>query len=66
MTNKKPSFKFNSNSVKSSSDQYRNIKGVHYICYTSNPLEFDKVRAEAKEKGLKTKIIKGEMFIEKI
>ena len=61
----KPTFRYNNNGVKSSSDQYRNIKGVHYICYTSNPSIFEEVKKESKEKGLKTKIIKGELYVEK-
>lgn len=61
----KPTFKFNNNGVKSSSDLYRNINGVHYVCWTSNPSEFANEIAIAKEQGLKTKIIKDELFIEK-
>ncbi len=60
----KPTFRYNNNGVKSSSDQYRNIKGVHYVCYTSNPDMFEEVIKELKEKGLKTKIIKDELYVE--
>lgn len=52
--------------VKASSDMYRNIKGIHFIQLTSNPLEFENAKAEAKAKGLKTRMIQGELFIEKV
>ena len=61
----KTAFTYNQNGVKSSCDMYRNIKGVHYTQWTSNPSEFAKEKQIAKEKGLKTKIIKGELFVEK-
>ncbi|CDV96336.1 Hypothetical protein DPCES_5338 [Desulfitobacterium hafniense] len=60
----KPTFKFNSDGVKSSCDQYRNIDGIHYECYASDPGTFDEVRAEAKQKGLKCRMIKGELYRE--
>lgn len=60
----KTSFRYNSYGVKSSCDMYRNIKGVHYVHYTSNPADFEEAKKTAKEEGLKTKIIKGELFIE--
>lgn len=65
MEQTKPTFRYNNYGVKSSSDQYRNIKGVHYVCYTSNPDAFEEVRKESKEKGLKVRIINGEMYVEK-
>lgn len=61
----KPTFKKNNYGVKSSCDMYRNINGIHYIHYTSNPDDFEKVKAEAKKDGLKTKMINNELFIEK-
>lgn len=61
----KPTFRQNSYGIKSSSDMYRNIKGVHYIHATSNSDLFNEVREEAKKEGLKTKLIKDELFIEK-
>lgn len=60
----KPTYRKNSYGVKSSSDMYRNIKGVHYVQWTSNPGDFAKYTEEAKNDGLKTKIIKGELFVE--
>lgn len=60
----KPTFRYNNNGVKSSCDQYRNIKGVHYIHYTSNPLMFEQIKSEMKEKGRKIKMIKGELYVE--
>lgn len=62
--NNKPTFRQNNYGIKSSSDMYRNIKGIHYIHYTSDPSEFGNAKEEAKQKGLKTKIIKDELFIE--
>lgn len=61
----KTSFRYNSNGVKNSSDMYRNIKGIFYTQWTSNPSEFAKAKEDFKAKGLKTRIIKGELFVEK-
>lgn len=60
----KPISNFNTHGVKDSCNQYRNIKGKHYICMTSDPNLFEEVRREAKEKGLSTRIIKGEIYLE--
>ncbi len=51
--------------LKHSSKMYRNIKGRRYEQYTSNPDLFQHCKEAAKNLGLKTKIIKGELFIEK-
>ena len=64
MNNKKIPFEFNKYGVKDSCFQYRNINGVHYQCYASDPETFDGVIKEAKEKGLRYKIIKGELYLE--
>ena len=61
----KKSFNFNRYGVKESTDQYRNIKGVHFIHWTSDTSIFAKEKSLAKIKGLKTRIIKGELYIEK-
>lgn len=61
----KPTFKYNGYGVKSSSDMFRNIKGVHYVQWTSDASAFDEERAKAKQQGLRTRIINGELFIEK-
>lgn len=61
----KPTFKYNDCGVKSSCDQYRNIKGVHYICWTSDPGMFDEEKEWAKKECLRTKMIKGELYVEK-
>lgn len=61
----KPTFRQNNYGVKSSSDIYRNIKGIHYVHFTSNPANFSQAIEDAKIEGLKTKIIKDELFIEK-
>jgi len=62
----KPTFSYNNYGVKSSCDTYRNIGGVHYTQWTSDPGEFKKSIIEAKANGLKTKIIKGELYVEKL
>jgi len=61
----KPTFSYNNYGVKSSMDTYRNIGGVHYSHEASDPSTFEKVIIEAKEKGLKIKMIKGELYVEK-
>jgi hypothetical protein len=60
----KPSFKYNSNGVKSSIDQYRNINGIHYQCWTWDNTIFEEEKRKAKELNLKCKIIKGELYRE--
>lgn len=50
--------------LKASSKMYRNIGGVYFEHHTSNPGEFASARMEAKAKGLKVRVINGEMFIE--
>ena len=58
----------NNNGFKDSCDCYRNImiKGVKtkFIQWTQNPDEFENEKQYAKNKGLKTRIINGELFIE--
>ena len=61
----KPTFIYNNYRVKSSIDTYRNIGGVHYSHETSDASNFEEAMIEAKKKGLKIKIIKGELYIEK-
>jgi len=60
----KPSFRYNGYGVKSSGDQYRNINGVHYVCYSADPDNIPGYIKEAQANGLKTKIIKGELYVE--
>ena len=60
---KKPGFKFNPAGVKSSSDRYRNIKGVHYMTWTSDSIEQDRLKPLLKKQGIKFKIIDHDMFI---
>lgn len=45
-------------------EQYRNIKGKHYICYTSNPSYFNEVKIEAKSLWLSVRIINGQLYRE--
>ena len=60
----KPSFKYNSNGVKDSTDQYRNINGKHYVCWTSDVSIFEEEKTKAASEGLSCKIIKGELYRE--
>ena len=60
----KPVFKYNSHGVKSSCDQYRNIKGIHYQQWTYRTEDFTEEQAIAKDLGLKTRIINGELYRE--
>lgn len=50
--------------LKQSSDQYRNIKGIHYTLFTSDPSIFCQVKKESKDKGLKTIVISNQLYIE--
>lgn len=43
---------------------YRNINGVRFECFESNPGEFEKVKSEAKKMQLKIKMIAGQLFRE--
>ena len=63
--NNKPTFKYNIHGIKSSSDTYRNINGVHFAHYTSNPVLFDKIKVESKKLGVKVRIINQEIYVEK-
>lgn len=60
----KPKSERNDYGVKSSSDCYRNINGIHFECYTSNSDDFDRIKKEAKELGLKVRLINGELYRE--
>ena len=60
----KTTFTYNQNRVKNSCDMYRNIKGVHYTQWTADTSAFEEGKEYAKSKGLKTKIINGELFME--
>jgi len=61
----KPSFKYNNNEVKDSCDQYRNIKGKHYINWTYRTELFDTIKQLAKTKKISTRTIQGELYVEK-
>lgn len=53
--------------LKEHSKQYRNIKGVRYICWSADSGEnwdFAECKQEAKEKGLKYRIIEDQFYIE--
>lgn len=48
--------------MKYSINQYRNIKGVRYECYTSDPSKFENCKKECKEKRLKYRIIDNQFY----
>lgn len=50
--------------LKQSINQYRNINGTRYECYTTNADEFDKCKAECKEERLKYRIIEDQFYKE--
>lgn len=56
--------KRNALGVKDSINQYRNIGGVFFRCWTSDPSTFEAERTEAKRLGLKTRMINGELYRE--
>jgi len=60
----KPSFKYNGHGAKDTADQYRNINGIHYECWTCDNTIFEEEKRKAKELGLKCKTIKGELYRE--
>ncbi len=51
--------------LKLSANQYRNIKGTHFICWCFNSNEFAAEKAKCRALGLKTRIIDGQLYIEK-
>lgn len=52
-----------SRKLKQSDKQYRNISGFKYLCYTSDPGEFENAISEAKLKYLKYRIIDSQLYI---
>jgi len=55
----------NKHGVKDSCNQYRNINGVFYECYATDPCNFEAAIKECNELGLKYKIIKTQLFRER-
>ncbi len=51
--------------LKQSANMYRNINGVYFRHAASNPDDFELIKVEAKEKGLKVRKINGELFIQR-
>lgn len=49
---------------KHSTEIYRTIKGVKFTQETSNPDEFERLKNECKEKGLRFRIVNGEFLKE--
>lgn len=54
----------NASGVKDSCDQYRNIGGVRFECWTADSAEFYRERKEAKALGLRTRMIDGQLYRE--
>ena len=52
--------------LKKSINQYRNLGGKLYICWTANLAIFDEEIAKAKKNNLSYRIIKDQLYIEKI
>lgn len=50
--------------LKQSTEQYRNIQGVKYLHYTSDPAEFQNCKKECKEQGLRYRIIDHQFYKE--
>jgi len=48
--------------LKLSINQYRNINGLKFKCWTSNPAEFEELKKECKEQGLKFRIIDNQFY----
>jgi len=61
----KPTFRYNKYGIKDSFDQYRNIGGVFFEFYSADQSTFAAIIEEAKRLGLKTRIIKHELYREK-
>ncbi len=61
----KPTFRYNSSGVKSSIDQYRNINGIHYICWTSDPEAIPDFKQYCKALSIKYRVAGGELYVEK-
>lgn len=52
--------------LKFSDKQYRNIGGVRFECFASNPDDFEKTISEAKNRFLKYRRIDEQLYIEVI
>jgi len=50
--------------LKDSSDQYRNIYGIRYECWTADQSEFEVEKSKARELGLRTRVIQGQLYRE--
>jgi len=60
----KTKFTYNTKGLKNSTDRYRNIKGICYKHYSSNPSCFTDEIVKADQLNLKHMIINNELFIE--
>lgn len=50
--------------LKQSDNQYRNISGKHFECYTSDLAEFTKAKKDCKQAGLSYRIVDGQFYRE--
>ena len=50
--------------LKQSYNQYRNIAGVYYICWTADSAVFDDSKEYARINNLKYRIIDGQFYLE--
>jgi hypothetical protein len=64
VTGMRQTFRYNKFGLKDSVDQYRNVGGKHYICWTSDVSIFNSEKEKAKQEGLSCRIIKGELYKE--
>lgn len=47
---------------KQSPKQYRNIDGVRFEHYASDPSEFKEIKYSLKLQGIKTRVVKGQLY----
>ena len=52
------------NALKQSDNQYRNISGKHFECYTADPSQFARAKKECKAAGLSYRIIDQQFYRE--
>ncbi len=60
----KPKYVINESKVKDSINQYRNINGYHYICWTADSDLFPEIIRKCKSIDRKYRIIKGEIYLQ--
>lgn len=48
--------------MKQSINQYRNINGIYFECFTSDPSKFEFCKKQCRERGLKYRIIDNQFY----